>query len=198
VHGDHGNDHQWAIRMICTSKIPKNGSVKGSILFPADTNAATRVGVYEAPKKKVLRADQMAIRRSLAAQSFMSDTLKAPREWRSSINRRSSGCFGGGAVLGPAPLGPALDATKHARFHQLMTESCYWEKGHDNRRSKDEHDPQERELVQRGDQGLGEPVLSAAGLSEGSLEIFARSGYPARRLASLVVLAAHPESRDQQ
>jgi hypothetical protein len=79
-----------------------------------------------------------------------------------------------------------------------MTESCYWEKWYDHRRGKDEHDPQERELVQRGDQGLGEPALSAVGLSEGSLEIFPRSGCPARPLASLVVLAAHPESRDQQ
>jgi hypothetical protein len=63
--------------MICTSKIPKNGSVKGSVTFPAETNAATRVGVYKRPKKQVPKADQMATRRSLAVQSFMSDTLKA-------------------------------------------------------------------------------------------------------------------------
>jgi hypothetical protein len=78
-----------------------------------------------------------------------------------------------------------------------MTEPCYREKEHDHRRGKDEHDPHKR-VGAAWDQDLGEPVLSAAGLSEGSLKIFARSGYPAWPLASLVVLAAHPESRDQQ
>jgi hypothetical protein len=56
--------------MICTSKIPKYGSVKGSFTFPAETNAATRVGAYKRPKSKVPKADQIATRRSIAVQSF--------------------------------------------------------------------------------------------------------------------------------
>lgn len=67
---------QGAIRMICTSKVPKNGSVKGSFTFPADTNAATKVRAYKRPKKKVPKADQMATRRSFAVQSFMGARLK--------------------------------------------------------------------------------------------------------------------------
>src|SRR5215204_1295445 len=73
--------------MICTSKTPKNGS----FTFPADTNAATSVGAYKTPKKKVPKADQMATRRSFAVQSLMNDMPKASQDEMSPPFREASG-----------------------------------------------------------------------------------------------------------
>jgi hypothetical protein len=77
VHGYHHNHHQGGHQDDLYLQDSQERVRQGiSFTFPA----ATRVGAYKKPKKKVPKAHQMAIRRSCAVQSFMGDTLKAPGE----------------------------------------------------------------------------------------------------------------------